>query len=163
MKKLIVFVTLMMLITMWNESYARPHGGGGSGTPPPVPPHSVPVIPLYTGSATSFVKLSAEYVLEALMSRGLADITDTPVVIGGITGTDLYKRKIQFTYKEVIGHICEFDNEVSFKEEKSNIAKLNKTHKYNNWSYPHNNIILVIDGNLPPDEWSKFKKLLKSL
>ena len=71
MKKLTMFVILILivLITLWDESYAdRPSGGGGGQSYTPYVPMPNPVF-----VPKPFIKISANEVYQHLLKVGLAD------------------------------------------------------------------------------------------
>jgi hypothetical protein len=149
---------------MWNESYARPHGGSGGGgccPTPPVSPIGAFKSPVYTNTTAPFAKLSAQQVFDAFVVRGLAE--NSKVEGKGTSNKDFkYKEEILFLHDGFVGHICEFDNEGNFYKAQEMAIDLNEKGKYN-WSVAHENIILVIDGKLPVEEWVKLKELLREL
>ena len=163
MNKLVV-VTLMILIAVYGESYARPtpQSGGGYSPNVPVPPHSVPIHPTYVAPSKDFAELSAERVFNELVTNGLAY---SPVRKGEATNEDRFKfkKQIQFRNKEFKGYICEFNSESKLQEAQENALELNDKRIKNNWSISHKNIILVIDGELPENEFLKFQEALRRL
>ena len=150
MKKILVIIIMLMVlsIALWDESYARPgiSYSGPSGQPhPPVIPHMQ-----QPTKAQSFAKHTTMDVYNLLLRNDLTEqlITES-------------KKEIVFKYLGFTGHICAFYNENDLYKAQEKTLDMNESGESNTWSFAQDNILIVLDGKLPIEEFLKFQEVIR--
>lgn len=158
MRKTII-LCLIVLMSVSVSISARPNfnpsAAGGGQTPTVPPPNFAQQPPII------FHKLTAEVVLNTLIKEGLAVDPIWPKKTK--RATFKFDRQIQFKYKGYKGYICEFNSEKYLDKAQEETLKLNSKREEYTWSLTQDNIILVLDGKLPEEEFLKFQNAVRNI